>query len=190
MYRSISECCVPPCLKTSIIVPVAERERTSCLNDYRPVALVSVVVKSFKKLILSYLKPITDPLWDPLQFAYTGNHSVDDNINLRLHHILMHLDQLSSYIRALFVDYSSAFNTTLPDGLHSKLLQLHIPSPICCVLSPKLFSLYTNECLSSHSSIKLVKFADDTKVLGLIRDDDDMANRDTLSQLKAWPPPF
>ena len=106
------------------------------------------------------------------------------------------------------MDYSSAFNTILPDRLHTKLLQLHVPSPICewitdfltnrkqqvragshlsaplitntgaphgCVLSPYLFSLYTNDCLSSHSSIKLVKFADDTTVLGLIKDADETA---------------
>ncbi|CAG5927865.1 unnamed protein product [Menidia menidia] len=59
------------------------------------------------------------------------NRSVDDTINLSLHHTLMHLDQPSSYVRALFVDYSSAFNIILPDHLHSKLLQLHVPSTIC-----------------------------------------------------------
>ena len=217
--RSITECRVPPCLKTSIIVPVPKKDRITCLNDYRPVALTSVVMKSFEKLILSFLKPITDPLLDPLQFAYRANRSVDDALNLSLHHILRHLDQPSSYVRALFVDYSSAFNTILPDRLHTKLLQLHVPSPICewitdfltnrkqqvragshlsapliintgapqgCVLSPYLFSLYTNDCLSSHSSIKLVKFADDTTVLGLIKDADETEYRDTVSQLAAW----
>jgi len=76
-------------------------------------------MNSFEKLILSYLKPITDPLLDPLQFAYRANCSVDDAINLSLHHILRHLDQPSFYVRALFVDYSSAFNTILSDPLHT-----------------------------------------------------------------------
>ncbi|KAF7645674.1 hypothetical protein LDENG_00200350 [Lucifuga dentata] len=35
-------------------------------------------------------------------------------------------------------------------------------SPQGCVLSPLLFSLYTNSCTSSHQSIKLLKFEDDT----------------------------
>ncbi|CAG5884339.1 unnamed protein product [Menidia menidia] len=43
--RSISECHVPPCLKTSIIIPVA-KDRITCLNEYRPVPLTSVVMKS------------------------------------------------------------------------------------------------------------------------------------------------
>ncbi|XP_034418653.1 mirror-image polydactyly gene 1 protein isoform X8 [Cyclopterus lumpus] len=35
-----------------------------------------------------------------------------------------------------------------------------------CVLSPLLFSLYTNSCTSSHLSVKLLRFADDTTPLG------------------------
>ncbi len=39
-----------------------------------------------------------------------------------------------------------------------------------CVLSPLLFSLYTNDCTSKDSSVKLLKFADDTTLIGLIQD--------------------
>ncbi len=35
-------------------------------------------------------------------------------------------------------------------------------APQCCVLSPLLFSLYTNVCTSKDPSVKLPKFADDT----------------------------
>ena len=41
-------------------------------------------------------------------------------------------------------------------------------SPQGCVLSPLLFSLYTNTCVSLHPSVKLLKFADDTTLVGLI----------------------
>ncbi|XP_024908484.1 uncharacterized protein LOC103397242 [Cynoglossus semilaevis] len=37
--------------------------------------LTSVVMKSFKRLVLTHLKAITDPLLDPLQFAYRANRS-------------------------------------------------------------------------------------------------------------------
>ncbi len=52
------------------------------LNDYRPVALTSVVMKSFERLVLAHLKDITGPLLDPLQFAYRANRSVDDAVNM------------------------------------------------------------------------------------------------------------
>ncbi len=77
-------------------------------------ALSSVVMKSFGKLFLAYLKDITGPLLDPLQFAYWANRSEDDAVNIGLHYILQHLDKSGTYMRILFVDFSSAFNTLIP----------------------------------------------------------------------------
>ncbi len=93
-------------------------------------------------------------------------------------------------MRILFVDFSSAFNTIIPDTLQNKLTQLSVPTSVCqwitsfltdrqqllrlgkfssstrttstgapqgCVLSPLLFSLYTNDCTSEDPSVKLLK---------------------------------
>ncbi|KAK3521326.1 hypothetical protein QTP70_003167 [Hemibagrus guttatus] len=207
---SLETCHVPACFKTSAIVPVPKKTKITGLNDYRPVALTSMVMKSFERLVLSYLKDITDPLLDPLQFAYRANRSVDDAVNMALHFILQHLDSPGSYARILFVDFSSAFNTIIPALLRDKLFQLNVPDSMCswitdfltnrrqfvrlgthvsdlqhistgspqgCVLSPLLFSLYTNGCTSGHQSVKLLKFADDTTLIGLISDGDESAYR-------------
>uniref|UniRef100_A0A669BCS7 Reverse transcriptase domain-containing protein n=1 Tax=Oreochromis niloticus TaxID=8128 RepID=A0A669BCS7_ORENI len=212
-------CHVPACFKSSTIIPVPMKPRITGLNDYRPVALTSVVMKSFERLVLSYLKTLTAPLLDPLQFAYRANRSVDDAINMALHFILQHLDSPGTYARILFVDFSSAFNTILPDHLQGKLSQMNVPDPICrwitdfltdrkqhvrlgknvsdsrtistsspqgCVLSPLLFSLYTNCCTSTHQSVKLIKFADDTTVIGLISDGDESAYRREVERLVSW----
>ncbi|KAK3551335.1 hypothetical protein QTP70_015013, partial [Hemibagrus guttatus] len=45
--------------------------------------------------------------------------------------------------------------------------------------SPLLFSLYTNGCTSGHQSVKLLKFADNTTLIGLISDGDKLAYRGT-----------
>ncbi|KAK3510490.1 hypothetical protein QTP70_009150 [Hemibagrus guttatus] len=100
-------------------------------NDYRPFALTSVVMKSFERLVLSYLKHITDPLLDPLQFAYRANRSVDNAVNMALHFILQHLDSPGSYASILFVDFSSDFNTIVPALLRDKLFQLNVPDSMC-----------------------------------------------------------
>ncbi len=50
----------------------------------------------------------------------------------------------------------------------SNSITLNVGAPQGCVLSPLLYSLYTHDCVSSHSSTSIVKFADDTVVLGLI----------------------
>ncbi len=89
-------------------------------------------------------------------------------------------------MRILFVDFSSAFNTIIPNRLLPKLTQLSVPTSVCqwinsfltdrqqlvrlgkflsstrtistgapqgCVLSPLLFSLYTNDCTSKDPSV-------------------------------------
>ncbi len=101
------------------------------LNDYRPVALTSVVMKSFEGLVLAYLKASTGPLLDPLQFAYRAIRSVDDAANTWLYFVLQHLDRPGTYVRILFVDFSSAINTIIPDTPQNKLTQLSFPTSIC-----------------------------------------------------------
>ncbi len=217
--RSLELCEVPCCLKRSTIIPVPKKPKITGLNDYRPVALTSVVMKSLERLVLAYLKDITRPLLDPLQFAYRANRSVDDAVNMGLNYILQHLDKPGNYARILFVDFSSAFNTIMPDLLSDKLTQLSVPTSICqwitsfltdrqqlvrlgkltsrtltistgapqgCVLSPLLFSLYTNDCTSKDPSVKLLKFADDTTVIGLIKDGDESSYRQEVEQLAVW----
>ncbi len=92
--RSLELCEVPSCFKRSTIIPVPKKPKITGLNDYRPVAITSVAMKSFERLVLAYLKDTTGPLLDPLQFAYRANRSVDDAVNMGLHYILQHLDLL------------------------------------------------------------------------------------------------
>ncbi len=55
----------------------------------------------------------------------------------------------------------------------SNSITLNIGAPQGCVLSPLLYSLYTHDCVSSHISTSIVKFADDTVVQGLISKNQD-----------------
>ncbi len=59
--RSLELCEVPSCFKCSTIVPVPKKPKITGLNDYRLVALTSVVMKSFERLVLAYLKASTGP---------------------------------------------------------------------------------------------------------------------------------
>ena len=65
--RSLEPCEVTSCFKHSTIIPVPKKPSATGLNDYRPVALMSFVMKSFEALVSSHLKVITGPLLDPLQ---------------------------------------------------------------------------------------------------------------------------
>ncbi len=68
----------------------------------------------------------------------------------------------------------------------SNYITLNVGAPQGCVLSPLLYSLYTHDCVSSHSSTSIVKFADNTVVLGLINNDDEAAYLDEVERLTSW----
>ena len=113
-------------------------------------------------------------------------------------------------VRMLFIDYSSAFNTIVPSKLVIKLKTLGLNPALCnwvldiligrsqvvkvgnnistslilntvapqgCVLSPLLYSLFTHDCVASNS---VIKFADDTTVVGLITNNDETAYREQV----------
>ena len=54
---------------------------------------------------------------DPLQFAYHPNRFTDNAIAITLHTALSQLDKRNTYVRMLFIDYSSALNTIVPSKL-------------------------------------------------------------------------
>ena len=204
---------VPACFKSAVIIPVPKKHKITCLNDYRPVALTSVIMKIFERLVCKHLSSIT---LDPQQFAYRANRSVDDAVSLCLHSILQHLESQRTYARVLFVDFSSAFNTIVPAKLIITLQELGVSTSLCkwifnflnyrkqvvrlgellsqprllnigapqgCVLSPLLYSLYTHFCQSHSNSVLLFKFADDTSVVGLITNDNESDYRSEVEGL-------
>ncbi len=164
------------------MIPVPKKPTITGLNDYRPVALTSVVMKD-----------ITGPLLYIHKLAYRANRSVNDAVNMGLYCVLQHLDRPGAYVRIISVVFSLAFSTIIPNLLLPKLTQLSVPSSVCkwitsfltdrqqrvrlgeytsstrtistgapqgCVLSPRLFSLYTNDCTSKVPTVKLLKFGD------------------------------
>ena len=123
---SLSTGIVPACFKSSVIIPVQKKSKVTCPNDWRPVALTPIVSKCFEKLIKVLICRMLPPALDPHQFAYRKNRSTDDAIATALHLALAHLDKRNIYVRMLFVDYSSAFNTIVPSRLNRKLRHLGI----------------------------------------------------------------
>ncbi len=217
---SLSLSVVPLCFKKSTIVPIPKKNKITCLNDWRgDRGLTLIFSKCFEKLIRDYICSVLPASLDPLQFAYRSNRSTDDAIAFTLHTALSHLENKNAYVRMLFVDYSSAFNTIVPATLVAKLQNLGLNRSLCsrildfltgrsqvvrmgnntsspltlntgapqgCVLSPLLYSLYKHDCAATHSSNVIIKFADDTTVIGLITDNDETAYRAEVSTLAKW----
>ena len=191
---SLSQCKIPHCFKKSTIIPVLKKSRASCLNDYDPVAFTYLVTKTLERLVLQFLKSIIDPLLDQFQFAYRNNRSVDDAVALELFfnistakiltlgsfllifaHEIIPLKPFYE-IQSLGVHQSMCLwildfllngpqVVKIGDNLSSSVT-LSTGTPQGCVLSPMLYSLFTHDCLSCHVSTKILKFADDTTVIG------------------------
>ncbi len=128
---SLSLSVVPACFKKSTIVPIPKKNKITCLNDWRPVALTPIFSKCFEKLIREHICSVLPASLDPLQFAYRSNRSTDDAIAFTLHTALSHLENKNTYVRMLFVDYSSAFNTIVPATLVAKLQTLGLNRSLC-----------------------------------------------------------
>ena len=217
---SLGTTTIPLCFKKSIIIPVPKKNSPECLNDFRPVALTSVVMKCFEKIVLRFINSLLSSHLDTFQFAYRPKRSIDDAISINMHEILNHLEYKNTYARVLFIDYSSAFNTIIPCKLYSKLVyDLKFPLKLCnwllnfllerpqvvkigntvsstlvlntgtpqgCPLSPKLYSLFTFDCISTFPGNLVIKFADDTTVTGLISNNDETDYRLEIERIVNW----
>ncbi len=71
-------------------------------------------------------------------------------------------------------------------NLFSRSMTLNTGAPQGCVLSPWLYRLYTNDCVSPSDSVTFSKYADDTTVVGLIKNVDELAYRAEVDSLVIW----
>ena len=77
----------------------------------------------------------------------------------------------------------------MKEGNISTSLTLNTGAPQGCVLSPLVYSLFTHDCVATHASNSVIKFAEDTtttKVVGLITNNDETAHREEVRALAEW----
>ncbi|KAM4602120.1 heat shock factor 2-binding protein [Polymixia lowei] len=113
-------------------------------------------MKCFEQLVKTHICSSLSVTLDPLQFAYRPNRATVEAITLAIHTALTHLDKRNTYVRILFIDYSSAFNTIIPSKLFPKLVDLGLETSI----SRWIFDFPTGRPqvvrISSHTSSSLI----------------------------------
>ena len=116
---------IPTTWKHAEIIPVPKNSKPSILNDYRPIALTPIIMKCLEHLIKGRL--VSKLKLDEYQFAYKKDRSTKDTCLALDHCVRKHLDSPKSYVKILFVDFSSAFDTIFPDILANRLKELGSP---------------------------------------------------------------
>ena len=131
MLQLLSQAVVLSCFKATTIKPVAKKPSPSTFNDCRPIALTPLIINCFERQVMAQIKSTLPTSLDPYQSAYRGNRSTEDAISSAVHPALTHLDTKNSHVRMLFIDFSSAFNTFIPQPLIGKLDQLGLSTSLC-----------------------------------------------------------
>ncbi len=89
-------------------------------------------MKVFERLVKNYICSSIPDYLDPLQFAYRPKISIEEAISHVLYSSLTHIDRNNgNYVRLVFIDYRTAFNTIVPIKLALKLTDLGLNSSLC-----------------------------------------------------------
>ena len=180
---------VPILWKTSYILLLTKKTCPKENNGYIPVALTSILMKCLERLVACKLKLDVQDYLDPFQF-YRQGRGTDDGVNTLVHLILKHLDKPTTYVRLLFIDFSSAFNVIQPHTLNNQLKEMNVNpyiikgyhsfltntgAPQDCVSSPIVYTLYTNDCTSSSTNNYMIQCSDNSAILSLLHAESDIS---------------
>ena len=61
---------IPDIWKLSTVILIPKKDNLKLPNDFRPIALTSLVMKTLEKNIKFFILAVTECNLDPLQFAY------------------------------------------------------------------------------------------------------------------------
>ncbi|KAI3353126.1 hypothetical protein L3Q82_019253, partial [Scortum barcoo] len=111
-----------------------------------------------------------------------GKTTIQDKLILKLHNLGLP-SSLCHWIRDFLTNRPQVVR--IGDNTSSTLV-LSTGTPQGCVLSPALFTLFTSDCSAIHSTNTIVKFADDTTIVGLISDNDETHYREEIQHLTQW----
>ena len=201
---SIDSKTTPNSWKSAIIKPLPKVKTPEHLKQYRPIALTSCLCKMMERLIKHYIVTNTtmdkyqfayrakrstqDALLcltttitnfiDQRASNYARCLFLDFSSAFNTIHVpdliseLSHLD--SSVTEWIYSFLSNRVQRTIVDGKLSNPITTNTGTPQGCCLSPLLFSIYTNRITSNLSNVTVIKYADDTCIIGCIANQSDL----------------
>ncbi|KAI3370599.1 hypothetical protein L3Q82_007167 [Scortum barcoo] len=118
---------------------------------------------------------------------YKENRSTEDAVSIALHTALTHLQLPNTYVRMLFVDFQFSLQHSDPGQADTEA-----PQPGTALIAVPLDQGLPHQqasggdCSAIHSTNTIVKFADDTTIVGLISDNDETHYREEIQHLTQW----
>ncbi|XP_071832278.1 uncharacterized protein [Apostichopus japonicus] len=120
--ESLQHSQIPNLWKTALTSPVPKVANPKDVNDFRPIDLASIAFNSMQRILLPRLTDSINQFGDKRQFAYRKGVSCVDAVLLLIHEVVSELNCKETTIaKVLFLDFSSAFNTVLPNQLITDL---------------------------------------------------------------------
>ena len=99
---------------------------------------------------------------------------------------LLNMKLPSSVISWIFDYLTSRLQDVKLNGLLSSAIRTNTGTPQGIVLAPFLLALYTADCRSTYESCPILKFADDTELVGKISNDEDAIYHKQTENFVNW----
>ena len=111
---------IPSEWKTSNIVPVHKKDDKGNVENYRPISLISLVMKVFERILYEELLNLTESKIDPRQHGFLKRKSCTTNLLSFTNSIARPLHEKTG-VDVVYFDFAKAFDTVSHDLILNKL---------------------------------------------------------------------
>lgn len=144
---------LPPAFKIAKIIALLKPDKPDNLPEsYRPIALLSVALKLFERMIYNRISPEIDQHLPNEQAGFRPGRNCSDQV-LALTNFIESGFERELKTGVVFIDLSSAYDTVWKMGLMYKLVRaipcLQLCDVICNILSDQYFQVLLDDKLSS-----------------------------------------
>ena len=134
---SIQLGCIPAAWKIATLHMLLKPDKLpSLISSYRPISLISSIMKLFKRVIEQTLRSYLEQIGfiNKHQSGFRRAKSTDDHL-FRLSQFAMQSFHRGEHVVAAFLDFEKAFDNVWHSGLRNKILQLDLPNKMTRWLS-------------------------------------------------------